>query len=142
MALTTPLVDWHRANTGKMVDFAGWEMPVQYATGIIAEHLAVRKSGGLFDVSHMGRLRFTGEARLDFLQHVLSNNCQALDPWQAQYTLIPTPTGGAVDDAFLYRFDQDDYLMVVNASNKDKDLAHFNERLKDFPRVEIEDVKS
>ena len=142
MALTTPLFDWHRANTGKMVDFAGWEMPVQYATGIIAEHLAVRKSGGLFDVSHMGRLRIKGDTRLKFLQHVLSNNCEALDPWQAQYTLIPTPTGGAVDDAFLYRFDQDDYLLVVNASNKDKDLVHFHEHLKDFPGVEIQDVTS
>jgi aminomethyltransferase len=140
MARTTPLVEWHRDNTGKMVDFAGWEMPVQYETGIIKEHLAVRKSGGLFDVSHMGRLRFKGEDRLDFLQHVLTNNCEALDPWEAQYTLIPTPSGGAVDDAFLYRFGEDDYLMVVNASNKDKDLEHFAEHLKDFPGVEIEDV--
>ena len=140
MPKTTPLVTWHRNNGGKMVDFAGWEMPVQYAAGIIQEHLAVRKSGGLFDVSHMGRLRFKGEKRLEFLQHVMSGNCMALEPWQAQYTLIPTPGGGAVDDAFLYRFDEDDYLMVVNASNKDKDLAHFAQYLPDFPGVEIDDV--
>ena len=140
MPNTTPLVEWHRSHGGKMVDFAGWEMPVQYADGIIQEHLAVRRSGGLFDVSHMGRLRFSGEKRLQFLQHVMSGNCMALDPWEAQYSLIPTPEGGAVDDAFLYRFGEEDYLMVVNASNKEKDLKHFARYLPQFPGVEIHDV--
>ena len=117
----TPLNGWHRANGAKMVDFGGWDMPVQYKTGILAEHLATRKFGGLFDVSHMGRFRIKGQDRIAFLQHVLSNNVEALDPWQAQYTLIPNENGGLIDDAYLYRFGQDDYLLVVNASNRQKD---------------------
>ncbi len=136
----TAIFEWHQTHGGQIVDFAGWQMPIQYKTGIIKEHLATRKFGGLFDVSHMGRLRFKGPNRLGFLQHVLTNNCEALDPWQAQYTMIANPAGGAVDDAFLYRFDEDDYLMVVNAANKDKVLAHFQEQLSKFDAVEIEDV--
>ncbi len=140
MSLRTPLFDWHRDHGGKMVPFAGWEMPLQYADGIVAEHLAVRKYGGLFDVSHMGRLRVTGPQRLAFLQHVLSNNCEALLPWRAQYTIILNSFGGALDDSFLYRFGEADYLLVVNASNKDKDLEHFQKEMAGFPDVEIEDV--
>ena len=140
MALRTPLYDWHCAHGGKMVPFAGWDMPLQYAEGILAEHLAVRKYGGLFDVSHMGRLRVTGDRRLAFLQRVLSNNCEALQPWQAQYTLVTLPGGGALDDAFLYRFGEGDYLLVVNAANKEVDLAHFRRELAGFPGTEVRDV--
>jgi aminomethyltransferase len=135
----TPLNDWHRANGGKMVNFEGWEMPVEYQTGIIQEHLATRRSGGLFDVSHMGRFRFKGPDKIRFLQHVLTNNVRALQPWQSQYTIIQTETGAAVDDAFLYRFGEDDYLLVVNASNRQKDWDHFQEHLRDFPGVVLED---
>ncbi len=137
--LRTPLNAWHRANGGQMIDFGGWEMPVQYATGIIQEHLAVRKFGGLFDVSHMGRFRIKGTEKTAFLQHVLTNNVEALEPWQAQYTLVPNAEGGAVDDAYLYLFGEDDFLLVVNASNREKVWTHFQEQLKNFEDVQLED---
>jgi aminomethyltransferase len=135
----TPLCDWHRANGGKMVDFGGWEMPVQYEPGIVQEHLATRRHGGLFDVSHMGRFRFRGADLIPFLQKVMTNNCQALEPWTSQYSIIQNENGGALDDAFLYRFDEDDYLMVVNASNLEKDWAHFQEQAKAFGDLTLED---
>ena len=119
----TPLYDRHVAAGAKLVDFAGWEMPVQYPAGIIAEHLATRRGAGLFDVSHMGRFVVGGAGAAPFLQHVLTNNCEALDPLQAQYTIVPTETGGAVDDAYLYRFVEDEFLLVVNAANREKDWA-------------------
>ena len=122
--LKTPLHDRHDALGARLVDFAGWEMPVQYPTGIIAEHLATRSAAGLFDVSHMGRFVLHGEGAVPFLQHVLTGNCEALDPLEAQYTIIPNETGGAVDDAYLYRFGEDDWLLVVNASNREKDWEH------------------
>jgi glycine cleavage system T protein len=123
-----------------MVEFAGWEMPMQYPSKIVSEHLATRKFAGLFDVSHMGRFIFNGPGKIDFLQHVLSNNCLALEPWQAQYTMIPNEQGGALDDAFLYRLGQDDYLLVVNASNADQDWQHFQRLLPEFPNVAVRDV--
>ena len=115
-----------------LVDFGGWEMPIQYPIGIISEHLACRKNCAIFDVSHMGRVYVEGSQRVEFLQHVLSSNVGALEMNKAQYTIIPTTTGGAVDDAYLYRFAEDHYFLVVNASNTDKDLAHFAEIVKDF----------
>ena len=135
----TPLYDRHVAASARMVDFAGWEMPVHYAGGIIAEHLATRRHAGLFDVSHMGRFVLRGRGALPFLQHVLSNSAAALDVLQAQYTMVPTPTGGAVDDAYLYRFREDEYLLVVNASNRIKDWEHFHQLLRGYPDVEITD---
>lgn len=134
----TPLNQWHRDHGAKMVDFGGWDMPVQYETGILQEHLATRKFGGLFDVSHMGRFRFKGPGRIPFLQHVLSNNAEGLEPWQSQYTLVPNENGGLVDDAYLYRFGEDDYLLVVNASNAEKDWAHFQEQARNFPGLVME----
>jgi aminomethyltransferase len=134
----TPLNERHRDHGAKMVDFGGWDMPVQYETGILQEHLATRKFGGLFDVSHMGRFRFKGAGRIPFLQHVLSNNAEALEPWKAQYTQIPNENGGLIDDAYLYRFGEDDYLLVVNASNADKDWAHFQEQARRFPDLIME----
>ena len=104
------LYDRHVALGAKMVEFGGWEMPLQYPRGILDEHLTTRRSAGLFDVSHMGRFVFRGAGALSFLQHALTNNAEALDVGEAQYTLIPTETGGAVDDAYLYRFFDDQYL--------------------------------
>ncbi len=124
--------DRHIALDAKMVDFGGWHMPVQYATGIVKEHLACRKSAGLFDVSHMGRFTISGPDRLRFLQHSLTNNCQALDVGLAQYTIIPNENGGAIDDAYLYRFTEDEFLLVVNAANRQKDWAHLNAIAADF----------
>ena len=99
-----------------------------YPTGVVEEHLATRRGAGLFDVSHMGRFALRGAGALPFLQRVLSNNAAALDVGQAQYTLIPTETGGALDDAYLYRFEEDEYLLVVNAANSVADLAYFREQ--------------
>lgn len=135
----TPLYAWHREQGGKMVAFAGWEMPVQYETGILAEHLTTRKSAGLFDVSHMGRVRVKGVQTIAFLQHVLTSNVEALKPWRAQYTLLVNPNGGVLDDAFLYRFGETDYLLVVNASNREADLAHLRAQARRFPQVELDD---
>jgi aminomethyltransferase len=135
----TPLNSWHHDNNGQMIDFGGWEMPVQYTDGILEEHLAVRKFGGLFDVSHMGRFRIKGSGKLKFMQYVLTNNVLCLKPRQAQYTLIANETGGAVDDAYLYRFGEEDYLLVVNASNRVKVWEHFQSQLCNFNNVQIED---
>ena len=129
----TPIHPGHVALGAKMVDFAGWEMPLMYPTGVVAEHLATRRHAGVFDVSHMGRLVFGGPEALPFLQTVLSNNAAALEVGQAQYTFIPTETGGAIDDAYLYRFVADEYLLVVNAANRRKDLGHLQSRLAAWP---------
>ena len=135
----TVLYDRHVALGAKMVEFAGWEMPLQYAAGIVKEHLATRKGAGLFDVSHMGRFAVGGREAPAFLQHVLTNNAEALDVGMAQYTFIPNASGGAVDDAYLYRFRPEAYLLVVNASNRRKDWDHLQEPLKRFPDVRLTD---
>jgi aminomethyltransferase len=116
-------------------------MPIFYPTGIVEEHLATRKRAGLFDVSHMGRFIIRGTGTLNFLQHVLANNAEALDIREtgAQYTMIPNETGGAVDDAYLYRFVEDEYLLVVNGANREKDWNHFQSLLKDFDDIELTD---
>ena len=137
--LRTPFHAKHVAAGARMVDFGGWDMPVQYPSGIIAEHLATRGGAGLFDVSHMGRFMLRGPGSVPFLQHVLTNNAEALDLLQAQYTMVQTETAGAVDDAYLYRFMEGAYLLVVNASNRHKDWGHFHEHLSHFPDVEMTD---
>ena len=115
-----------------LVDFGGWEMPIQYPGGIVEEHLATRSGCGLFDVSHMGRFRITGKDAKAFLQHVLTSNVSALEVNQAQYAIIPNENGGAVDDAYLYRFVEDAYILVVNAANAEKDWAHLTKEIKAF----------
>ena len=133
--------DRHEALGAKMVEFAGWDMPVMYPTGILEEHLATRRQAGLFDVSHMGRFIVRGTGAEGFFQHVLTSNVAALDPKDrgAQYTLIPNDRGGAVDDAYLYRFSSREYLLVVNAANRGKDWDHLRQYLGDFPGVEMLD---
>jgi aminomethyltransferase len=137
----TVLYDKHVTLGAKIVEFVGWEMPIFYPTGIVEEHLLTRKGAGLFDVSHMGRFIVRGSGALNFLQHVLTNNAEALDIREtgAQYTLIPNEAGGAVDDAYLYRFVQEEYLLVVNGANREKDWNHFQALLKDFDDVELTD---
>ncbi len=139
--LKTVFHDRHVDLGAKMVEFFGWEMPMFYPTGIVKEHLATRKHAGLFDVSHMGRFIFRGAGALKFLQHVLTNNAEALDIREtgAQYTFLSKNTGGAVDDAYLYRFVEDEYLLVVNGANREKDWNHFQTLLKDFDKVELTD---
>ncbi len=120
----TQLYDIHVAAGATMVDFGGWDMPVQYPTGIVAEHLYTRSHCSLFDVSHMGRLLVEGPDRVRFLQHVVSANVDGLLPGRAMYCILPEEDGSAVDDAYLYRFEEDRLWLVVNAANIDKDLAH------------------
>lgn len=135
----TPLHEWHQSNGGNMVDFAGWDMPIHYRAGIIREHLATRKFGGLFDVSHMGRLRIRGKGAIPFLQHVLTNNAEAIEPFQAQYSLIADENGSVIDDTYLYRIAEEDFLLVVNASNADKDRGHLQRVAKEFSGLDLED---
>jgi len=116
----TPLYEEHRRAGGKIVPFAGWEMAVQYPAGIIAEHQKVRSAAGLFDVCHMGELEISGPQALDLVQHVTTNDASRLVVGQAQYSVICQHDGGAVDDCIVYRF-PDHYLIVVNASNAEKD---------------------
>ena len=118
----TPLFEHHAALGARLVPFAGWEMPVQYA-GIGAEHAAVRTSAGVFDVSHMGQLRIADEGARDYLQARLSNDLERIGDGRAQYTLLTNDTGGIVDDLIAYRRGADDYLLVVNAANVAADHA-------------------
>ena len=136
----TVLNSWHKNHGAHMVDFGGWEMPLNYKPGIVEEHLATRRFGGLFDISHMGRFRITGEGVLPFLQYVLTNNAIALEPGQAQYTILANETGGAVDDAYLYRLEEAEYLLVVNASNAAKDWDWLQGLRKKVPRVVMENL--
>lgn len=138
--LRTSLIGRHRALGAQLVAFGGWEMPLQYPGGIVQEHLACRRGAALFDVSHMGRVAVHGADALPFLQHVLTNNAAGLDVEEAQYTLIPTETGGAVDDAYLCRFVEDEYLLVVNAANRPKDLAHLEAHLAHFGGARLADL--
>ncbi len=135
----TPLYAEHLKLGAQMVEFAGWEMPLHYPPGILAEHLATRKFGGLFDISHMGRFRLSGQDALPFLQHVLTNNAAALEPGQSQYTIIPNESGGAVDDTYLYRISEAEYLLVVNAANIEKDWDWLQKLQPQFPRLVLED---
>jgi len=127
---TTPLNQIHRELGARMVDFGGWDMPVQY-TGVIAEHVAVRTSAGLFDVSHMGEIEVSGAHAFDFLQYATTNDVAKLVDGQVQYTALCYETGGVVDDLTLYRFAVDRYLLCVNAANSDKDFAWLQDLLRD-----------
>jgi aminomethyltransferase len=120
--LRTPLHAWHVANKARMVPFAGWDMPVQYA-GIIPEHTAVRTGCGLFDVSHMGRLEFVGADALPLLEEVFTNSVTTMKEGQVRYGLICRDDGGMLDDVLVYRWGADDFSMVVNASNREKILG-------------------
>ncbi len=118
----TPLYAAHRAAGARLVEFGGWEMPVEYA-GITQEHLAVRTRAGLFDVSHMGEIQVRGPQALQLLQHVTSNDVSRLQDFQAQYTALMYPQGSAVDDCLVHRLGDDHFLLCVNAANTDKDFA-------------------
>ena len=120
----TQLYNEHVKAGATMVDFGGWDMPVQYPSGIVAEHLYTRHACGIFDVSHMGRILVEGPDRFRFLQHVVTSNVEALDLNRSQYTIIQAPDGSAVDDAYLYCFEEETIWLVVNAANIDKDLAY------------------
>jgi len=135
----TVLHDKHLSLGAKMVEFGGWEMPIHYRAGIVMEHLSTRKRAGLFDVSHMGRFVIRGEETLRFLQYVLTNNAAALQPGESQYTIIPDEQGAAIDDAYLFRLPDEEFLLVVNATNTGKVWNHLNSLRKGFSRVEMLD---
>jgi aminomethyltransferase len=118
----TPLYDRHAAAGARLVPFAGWEMPVQYA-GIRDEHVAVRTSAGVFDVSHMGQVETTGPQALEFLQHLLSNDLRRMPEGGAQYSVMLREDGGVIDDLFSYRLSDNTFLTITNAANHEKDLA-------------------
>ncbi len=136
----TPIYDEHLKLNAKMVAFGGWEMPLHYPQGILAEHLATRKYGGLFDISHMGRFRISGRHALSFLQYVLTGNAAALLPGTAQYAMLPNETGGAIDDGYLYCIDENDYRLVVNAANTEQDWQWLQNYAPRFPDLITEDV--
>ena len=115
----TSLYEAHVARKAKIVDFAGWAMPLQYS-GVLDEYHAVRTTAGLFDVSHMGRLHVQGPGAVPFLQRVTTNDVQRVEPMGAQYSMICNPDGGVKDDIFVYRLDAEEFLLCVNASNLDK----------------------
>jgi aminomethyltransferase len=133
----TPLIDEHRALGARLIDFSGWEMPVQYS-GILAEHRAVRERAGLFDLSHMGEFSFRGSDAGAALDRLLSSDVAGLQPGQARYGLLCNERGTIVDDAIAYRVERESYLLVVNAANIEKDAAHVRRHLDGD--VEFEDA--
>jgi aminomethyltransferase len=126
----TPLFDWHAAHGGRLVDFAGWEMPVQY-TSIVPEHKAVRTAAGLFDIAHMGRLFFRGPQAAQALESLLTNDVLSLQPGQVRYSLLTNDTGGILDDVLVYRLAHE-HLLVVNASNRLKVVGWIQRHLGAF----------
>jgi aminomethyltransferase len=134
----TTLYERHLKCGGKMVDFAGYELPIQY-NSIIDEHNAVRNAAGLFDVSHMGEIEVKGKEAFNYLQYVLTNNLGKLQKNKAIYTMMCYEDGGIVDDLLAYKFDEDRYILVVNASNKDKDYKWLLDNKSNF-NVELNDI--
>ncbi len=134
----TPLHQWHKEHGAHMVPFAGFEMPLYY-TSIKEEHIAVRKKAGLFDISHMGEFLIYGPESFDFLQFATTNDVAKLSPGKAQYTLLLNESGGIVDDAILYRLEEDRFMLVVNAANIEKDFKWLAELAERY-NVHIEDV--
>jgi aminomethyltransferase len=134
----TPLYESHVAAGAKIVDFAGWQMPVQYPSGVRAEHMAVRERCGIFDVSHMGEIETSGPGAEALLQRLLSNDLAKLPIGGAQYSVLCNQSGGVLDDLFTYCLEPDRYLTVTNASNHERDLAWFAEHAGGF-NVEVAD---
>src|SRR5438046_5557053 len=142
----TPLYDRHVAAGAKLVEFAGWEMPVEYG-GLRQEHLAVRRRCGIFDVSHMGEIETSGPQALELLQRLLSNDLAKLSIAEAggarvggaQYSVLCREDGGVLDDLFTYRLDVDRYLTVTNAANHDRDLDWFRTQARAFPGADVSD---
>lgn len=135
--MKTPLFDKHIQLHGKIIDFGGWDLPVEY-TGIIPEHEAVRTKAGLFDVSHMGEIKVEGQDAEKFLQMLLTNDISVLENNQIAYTTMCYPDGGVVDDLLVYKYNSEDYLLVVNASNTSKDFQWLKENL--IGKTEITNV--
>ena len=138
--MKTPLYEEHLKCGGRMVEFGGYCLPVQYGTGVIKEHMAVRTACGLFDVSHMGEITFRGPDALRNLNHLLTNDYTVMEDGQARYSPMCYEDGGTVDDLIVYKKADNDYFVVVNASNKDKDFAWMKEHVSGD--VSVEDVSA
>ena len=134
---TTPLYEKHLELSGKIIDFSGWALPVEYS-GILSEHEAVRTKSGLFDVSHMGEITVKGEEAEKFLQMIVTNDVSVLTDGQIAYTTMCYPTGGVVDDLLVYKNSDEDFLLVVNASNTDKDFEWLESHISG--KVEVKNV--
>lgn len=134
MLKRTPLFSAHQRLGGKLIEFGGWEMPVQY-TSIVDEHLCVRSAAGIFDISHMGELFVSGTGAAGFLNRCLTNDIRKLSVGQGQYTLLCREDGGVVDDLYAYRLDTELYLLILNASRIDVDVAWFQARLAALPEL-------
>ena len=135
----TPLIAQHRAAGAKLVDFAGWEMPIQYS-GVVDEYQTVRSKAGLFDVSHMGRLVVTGSGAESFLQRMTTNDLSMLRPMQAQYSMVCNEQGGIKDDIFVYRLARaGEFLLCVNASNRDKIVTWLTEHSRGISDCQVSD---
>ena len=134
----TPLFPCHQESGGRLVPFAGWEMPVQYS-GVLEEHRAVRERVGLFDVSHMGEIGVFGSRALELLQSATCNDVRKLTPGRIHYTGLMTPRGTFVDDLLVHKLEEDRYFLVVNAANKAKDYAYLCEQAAAFDGVEVVD---
>jgi len=137
----TPLYDTHRELGARLVEFGGWEMPVQYSS-ILDEHRAVRQRAGLFDVSHMGEFRAEGPGALDFLQGLVPNNVARLSEHQALYTQICRPDGGTLDDLLIYKLGAEQYMIVVNAGTTAKDWDWFGEHLAGRTDVTLTNISA
>src|SRR5688500_12774483 len=137
----TPLNARHRASNGRMVPFAGWDMPVEY-TGITGEHIAVRTRAGLFDVSHMGEIEIAGKDALTAVRRISCNDAAQLAVGQAQYTGLLTPGGTFLDDMIVYRMAPSHFLLVVNAGNVAKDFAWIGEQVKAAGEAAVIDSSS
>ena len=139
----TALFERHRAAGAKLVEFAGWEMPVQYQ-GVRPEHIAVREACGIFDVSHMGEIETSGPQAVELLQRLISNDVAKIPlsagAGGAQYGVLCREDGGVLDDLFTYRLDEDRYLTVTNAANHERDLDWFREHAQAFPRARVSDA--
>jgi len=134
----TPLIQQHRTAGAKLVDFAGWEMPIQYS-GVLDEYHTIRSHVGLFDVSHMGRVRIVGTGAIPFLQRVTTNDVGKLAVSQAHYSMVCNEKGGIKDDVFVYRLAPDEFLLCINASNREKVLAWLRSQLGQDKTTRLED---
>lgn len=140
MLKRTPLYPLYAEHGAKVIDFGGWDLPVQFASGIQKEHEAVRQRAGLFDVSHMGEVKVDGSDALAFLQRLTTNDVAKLLPGQAQYSLMCYPDGGVVDDLLVYMLGEERYMLVINASNIDKDLAWMQKQSENFTKLTITNI--
>ncbi len=134
----TPLTHLHQSKDAKMIDYAGYLMPIEYV-GVSKEHMAVREKAGLFDVSHMGELWIKGEKALEFLQYTTVNDISKILPGKAQYNCIINEQGGILDDVIVYHYAENEYLLVVNAINIEKDYAWLKE-INNSPKLKIENA--